>query len=552
MKTNIVVEYVENIQGESQYGVCDFEDSKVVDARYVKSRIPNYVGNPFIECLPDSVIDDKRIFEKGLIGYNYPSVKAMDKEDRAIYLFAIRDLRFIMPFHKEIFRRFKAALIDSYSKRTLEFFRGKPKIIHVENGEVGVNCVTGSSASEGVSGVFSLCGKSGTGKSSGMHMVLAQFPQLIKHKLDNGGYFYQLVYIFVQCSPNSNFQGLFKSICVAIDQALGNHEPVYGAAIDKIRSGVSAKREYVRSLIETFGIGAIIVDECQLMDFDHIKESTYDSLMVLTNETKVAIIPVGTQEARDKMFREFKNARRIGSPVNSDICCNDRLIFNINMCKLFKYQFTDIFTKVKGPVKTSHGLEFEEETLDLANAFYSMSKGVIAQMVSVYMMCQYEAVTNSRKTPITAKFVCQVAKKYFPGIIPLLENMELEENIVQFEKERDSVIERENVLLDQLRQQKNSDEIVESYEKDDFLLNMFERIAGHIMLVTSEHTESEIKRVFYKIVKDRNVAESDERKLVKEVFSVLNNEKVKAKSKQLADLKNCSAEALRKFVGVDK
>ena len=551
MKNNLVVEYKKVEAGQSQYDVYDYDDCKVVDACYVRSKYPHCLGNPLIEALPVSFPDDVRIFEKGLEGYDYSLVKDMDCYDRAIYAFSIRDLRFILPFHKEIFLRFKATIIDSYSKRYITFINGKPKTVYVEGKETTLECVTDTSASEGISGGFSLCGKSGTGKSSAMHLVLSQFPQLIKHKLKNGGYFYQLVYIFVQCSPNSNFQGLFKSICVAIDKALGNYEPFYSVVVDKQRGGIAGRRNYVRSLIETFGIGAIIIDECQLMNFDHIMDSSYDSLMVLANETKVAIIPVGTQEARKKMFKEYKNARRIGSPINSDICCNDRIIFNINMCKLFRYQFTSVYTKIKGPKKTSQGIVFDNTTTKLADAFYLMSKGIIAQMVSLYLMCQYEAILCDRKTPIDAKFVINIAGKYYPNIIPLLDDMETEENLKKYEEESEECFIREDMLLDELKQKQNSKEIADNIDgKDDFLLDMLNRIIGTINSVTDEYSKSDIKRVFYKIVDGKNVAENDESKLLREVFSGLKVQALNEQKKR--DLNKCSPEALRKYVGVDK
>ena len=43
---------------------------------------------------------------------------------------------------------------------------------------------------------------------------------------------------------------------------------------------------------EVFSIGAIILDEIQLIDFNSTKENSFESLLLLTNETKVAFVVI--------------------------------------------------------------------------------------------------------------------------------------------------------------------------------------------------------------------------------------------------------------------
>ena len=72
------------------------------------------------------------------------------------------------------------------------------------------------------------------------------------------------------------------------------------------------KAERVREFLEKFGVGMIIFDEIQLIDFSHTRENTFDSLLALSNRTKTAMAVVGTEDARDIMFQELRTSRRIG------------------------------------------------------------------------------------------------------------------------------------------------------------------------------------------------------------------------------------------------
>ena len=45
------------------------------------------------------------------------------------------------------------------------------------------------------------------------------------------------------------------------------------------------------------------MDEIQLIDFNSTKENSFESLLLLTNETKVAFVVIGTEDAYEKMFK---------------------------------------------------------------------------------------------------------------------------------------------------------------------------------------------------------------------------------------------------------
>ena len=223
---------------------------------------------------------------------------------------------------------------------------------------------------------FALLGYSGSGKSSTLHNLLSNYPQVIVHTID-GYRISQIVYLVVECVPNSNFSALYVGIGSAIDKALGL-DFVYEKMILRTKS-LGDKAEKVRQLIERFAIGLIIFDEIQLINFSSTKENSFESLMILTNRTKVAIGVVGTTDAYDKMFSNVRNARRVGMLISASQYCNSLEYFNFLVRNLMQYQWFD---------------EPVEITPDIIQALYDNSHGIIDQLVSIYICMHIEYISN--------------------------------------------------------------------------------------------------------------------------------------------------------------
>ena len=148
----------------------------------------------------------------------------------------------------------------------------------------------------------------------------------------------------MNCVANSNFSALYEGIGEAIDRAFENSLPVYAGEVARARN-LGKKAEVIKNFIEQFGIGIIIFDEIQLIDFEHTKENTFDSLLTLANRTKVAMAVVGTEDARSKMFKELRTARRIGTVINGNGYCSDERFFAYLVKNLFRYQWFDMLVE---------------------------------------------------------------------------------------------------------------------------------------------------------------------------------------------------------------
>ena len=73
--------YCECEKFETQYEDCDFDTSKIVNARYVKALVDCDEGNPYIEALPypRKEEDIRDAYTRNILTYNYDKVQEMNK-----------------------------------------------------------------------------------------------------------------------------------------------------------------------------------------------------------------------------------------------------------------------------------------------------------------------------------------------------------------------------------------------------------------------------------------------------------------------------------------
>ena len=112
-------DYVTLPSGARQYDSEDLESFNVVDAIYVKSPIPEDVGNRFIEALPRprSSEESKRAYNKPLLTYDSEKERALPSELRQQMVYRLREVRFPLPYQVVLERNVYTALCLSYRKR---------------------------------------------------------------------------------------------------------------------------------------------------------------------------------------------------------------------------------------------------------------------------------------------------------------------------------------------------------------------------------------------------------------------------------------------------
>lgn len=507
--------YVNCEPNESQYEDYDLSVENIVDAIYVPARVDVDKGNPYIEALPYPRSDDdiKIAYTRMLPSYRHDKVKDMSDIDKMLQVGMLRELRFPLPFHKNLEFQFYNALITSYRARKA-FISHRCNIQYTmsDKTQKADRTLCGDSGAATNAG-FSLIGFSGCGKSSAIKILTSYYPQVIMHKDDKGGRFPQITYLVVNCVTNSNFAALYEGIGDAIDKAFGNSTPIYAREIAKT-AGLGKKAEKVKNLIELFGIGAIIFDEIQLIDFQHTKENTFDSLLTLANRTKVGIIVVGTEDARDKMFRELRTARRVGVMINGNTYCDSRKFFNLLVKQLFQYQWFDEMVSV---------------TDDIADALYNVSKGIVDQLVGVYSCMNYDYISRRKKPEINGDYVYEIAKKYYPGIQEVLANLELEESDRKMAEARIAANNQVAKLMDNA-QQKEMQKMLSNAQKDATTSAQLSNIYENITKIYDEYSDIQIEAAFRKVMSSKAATGKSEKEITRMVIDILQKPKKTKKS----------------------
>lgn len=161
----------------SQYEDEIFLPGKAVDARYVRSVNTYDNGNPFIEALPlprETSNELKSAYEIGIPGYRNDVHKSLVFCLRELSL--LEDIRFKLNFHGSLELEHYNCLIESYRHR--EFLQG------TQCGSKVIGKAMGATTKG-----YNLVGKSGSGKSAALDVLLSHYPQMINHTFEGVGQF---------------------------------------------------------------------------------------------------------------------------------------------------------------------------------------------------------------------------------------------------------------------------------------------------------------------------------------------------------------------------
>ena len=452
-------------------------------------------------------------YSKGLLSYDRDKIKSMSKLEKLLQVSTLRELRFPLSFHKNLEFSFYNTLITSYRARNV-LKTSIEQVEYTSNDEKSsTSCILCGDSGDSTNAGFSLIGYSGCGKSSAIKTLLSHYPQTIIHKADEFKQYIQIVYLVVNCVPHSNFAALYEGVGDAIDKALGNTKPIYSKEISKIPT-LGRKMEKVRELIEKFAIGIIIFDEIQLIDFDRTKESSFESLMTLANRTKIAIAVVGTEDARDKMFKELRTSRRIGTVINGNQYCENKKFFSFLVKKLFQYQWFD------EPVNV---------TDELADALYNVSKGIVDQLIGIYSCMHYDYLERKNRPVIDANYVYEIAHKYYPGIQNVLAELESVESARKLIEIRQDADIRVSSIIDRAQQEQESEFLINNQDKLNAKMVLLKNVIKNITAIYDEYLLPEIESAFNAIMKRYKNEQKTEKEISRLVIAKLSGSKHKNK-----------------------
>ena len=534
-------EYEDLDDNSRQYDDIDYLSMKGVRAKYV--NISSDTGNPYVEALPRPRTQSELgiACRRGIPGFSHAAEIKKQTYEKILDILKLREVRFPLPVNYELEDEVFTAIVLSYRAR--QMFRDERGDIRIEyqsrNSEHHTDGVLVGNDAAATNAGITLIGYSGCGKSSALETLFRNYPQYIIHKGKGMTTYPQIVYLVVQCPPHSNFRGLYKNIGIAIDRALGNIKPVYAIELDAgNRGNLSIYNDRVRYLIEKFAIGIIIFDEIQHIHFDATLENSFESILELSNQTKVAFGVVGTEDSYGKIFSgNLRQARRLGAEIHADLYCANRRLFEYNARQLFKYQW---FNNLVEP---------DNEIID---TLFECTKGIIDQLVGVYMYMNIDYVRAERKPKINADYVRRTIERHYPGMMELLSDLKNPKT----EAQRAKAVKEANDEMQRIAQeekQKAAEKAAMKANKDpdaEQIVELKEFVVSRIMEIDDRFNASTIENMVDKVLGTKGGKEkaNDSIAFMRLVYKKLSNAGKTDKRKQAGSKKKLAPSTVLSFL----
>lgn len=479
------------------------KEVSIKEAEYYDPILKKYQGNPLIEAIRPPYSNKRDIresFSVGLPDYFRMDLSSYSRFVRRLQIMELNDLRIPLAKQHEVEMEFYRGLCSSYGMREL-----RRSSLYSDDNPVRLIGDPKKPTMEG----FTVLGYSGTGKSSTIDLILNKYDQVLKHTFEDGTEIIQIVYIVVNCKANSNFSSMFIEIGNQVDIALGTGS-FYKNKIERA-GNLGLKLSKVEEIIEQFSIGMIIFDEIELISFDSTKENSFQTLLTLANETKVAMSFIGTEDVCEDIFKALRNVRRSGKNIDFNEYIRDYNMFTNIMKTIFEYQWFD---------------RKQELTKDIVDVFYEETHGIICLAILLYKYVTDNYLMAKKHFDITADFVKDTADEYFTNIRAALKK-------------------------------------IDAIEKTEFNIKMKKAIKSDedsfTKRINEDSKENEIKRIVdITSSTNENILIDSATALIKQLHDEYNNEKIKKvcktiiKSNPSIDSKSLAKEALRRLTNKDK
>lgn len=526
--------------GLRQYDEFDLKENNRVPARYVKSCCTTDQGNAYIEALPlpREGTEVNMAYTRDLPDFDPESIKSMTCLQKQVSVASLRNIRVVLPFHRILEQDFYLMLVQSYRNRKNRIYTNSELSFVQDDQEIRAEMLLHGNAAASANAGCTMLGYSGCGKSSSLEILLSHYPQVIEHHTTEIPRFTQIVYLVVVCPSNSNFSALYASIGTEIDAALGNTKPIYKSMINKCKT-LAEKADKICELISLFGIGCIIFDEIQLIDFGSTKENSFESLLTIVNKTKVALFAVGTEDAYGKMFPNIRTSRRTGSLIQASQYCSSKKFFAHIVAFLMRYQWFD------EPIKP---------TEELVDALYQVTKGIVDQLIAVYMYMQIDYLRAKKKPVIDGKYVTNVAEKHYPGMQRLLseiEDPEAEAKRIALIRESQARFETE---LRQAQMEESMNHIIEESGSAAFAMTTISRthiikdIKKTLSITGDTYNDDKIENAVDCVMRNKNNTHSTEEELANKAYKLLKKRSSDKRSTPKKDKQNLSMAQLRNLL----
>lgn len=417
-------------------------------AVYSPQKIKLFRGNPRIEAL-DEYISDKKKLKKIL--RVIPDIDeeelSLPVEERCLLLHAsIKD--FYQP------RGYDFILYDRLQTMMRTGYVGKnPFQNQIEEKVEGITYVRENKIS--TSDVLVIIGDSGIGKSTMVNKFSALVKPVIEHVEYNGQAWleYQAPILMIEIPPNGSIKGMCYDLLGELDNLLGGEKKYRSKILKKNTNYIMGD---VKEKIKLHGVGLIIVDEIQHLK--GIKQEQPDELinffLYLTNQFKVPMVFIGTNEAEGLFSTTLRALRRAGS-----------------IWRLERFKMDEewrIFVKSLFKIQYNHN--HIEATEEMIQYLYRLTQGFTGFAIDLFVSAQEKAIRSGLET-ITKELLVQAIVEDYPDRIPIVEGIRTKTNET-LANYRDISLFEEDKIEDKVVEQ-NEDKVV-SKEQEEMVTMILE------------------------------------------------------------------------------
>ncbi len=351
-----------------------------------KKAITEFIGNPLIAALPDSVSQDDLL----TVLMKVPPICEEDRnalpQERLDCLSRVNTVH--IPYVHDLFiaRNISRCINWGYVSRNPMPFATTAQVME----KYRSGSVTSALESYLTNSVFpiygfSVLGISGVGKSCSVMNALMRYPRVIDHTEYNGIPFRcsQLVWLKVDCPGDGSPKGLCSAILQQIDASLGT---CYRSEVSN-RMSRDILITKVSQILSTHHLGILVIDDIQnLCGVKQTISSDMLSFLIYLMETlEIPVVMVGTPKALTLFQQEFQLAKRATGEgtVRMDLLKKDSQEWNRFLEGIWGYQLTR--AKVL----------LDEE---MKQAFYQESIGNPFLCSLLYKLVQDDAITSGHES----------------------------------------------------------------------------------------------------------------------------------------------------------
>lgn len=342
-------------------------------ARYHTADLPEHRGNPLIEALPPLLSEEDVMFALS----NYPEIdpdaRKLAGSVREQYVDRIDAFRCPQRAFYECYKAVVRLIRTGYVSRN-PLDPHTVRFLHYSQ-EANLGKSLGDGYHRPRAGTFSITGISGLGKSTMLEQVLGHFPQVIQHNEYQGhdlAPLRQVVWLKVNCPPNSKARDLTESLLSVIDDALELERTPPPA-----RNGTLLR--LIAQKIKSSFIGVLVIDEMQRLTRTNGDEQLINFLHEIVDTLGVPIVFCGNPEFEDKMRQRLRFARRAETTgfMRLNPLAYQSTDWQTFIQYLWQYQWTDVYTPL---------------TDELNIKIHKLSKGILAIAQRLFVTAQLKVI----------------------------------------------------------------------------------------------------------------------------------------------------------------